>query len=107
MMLVIEVLKYFQVRRVVIHGYFELVSKQMQSEYQARHHRMRSYRNVSQDLIECFEELNFNLIPSLQNCRVDYLATSTAVLEVPMYPNRKYEVGVRHRPSDPENVKSW
>ena len=55
----IQIIKDFQVRRVVIHGDFELVIKQMTGEYQARHHRMRSYRNVAQDLIGCFEECNF------------------------------------------------
>ena len=33
MVLSIHILKYFQAQRVMIHGYFELVIKQMTSEY--------------------------------------------------------------------------
>ena len=68
---------------------------------------MRSYINVALDLIECFEERNFNLIPRLQNSITDLLATSIVVFKIPMHPNRKYEVEVRNRPYVPDNVKSW
>ena len=47
MVLAIQILKDFQVRRVVIHGGSELVTKQMIGEYQARHPRLRSYINDS------------------------------------------------------------
>ena len=63
MILEILVLKELQVKRVVLYGHIELIIKQMTREYQARHPRMRSYQNASQDLIECFEECSFNLIP--------------------------------------------
>ena len=106
-MLAIQILKEFQVRRVVIHGDSKLVIKQMQGEYQARHPKMRSYKNFNQDLIECFKECNFNLIPILKNCIDDSLATSTVVFEVPIHPSGKYEVKVRRKPSSPDNVKSW
>ena len=89
-MLEIQIIKDFQVRRVVIHGYFELVIKQMMGEYRARHPRMRTYGNASQDLMECFEECRFNLIPILQNFLVDSLATSIVVLKNPLHPNNKY-----------------
>ena len=104
-MLAIHILKYFQVSRVVIHGESELVIKQMQGEYQARHPRMRSYINVAQDLIEFFEECNFNLIPIFQNCIVDSLATFAMVFKVPMHSSGKYEVEVKNKTSVPENVK--
>ena len=106
-MLAIQFLKYFQVRRVVINRDSELVIKQMQGEYQARHPRMRSYINVSLDLIECYKELNFNLIPRLQNHVAKSLDTFAAGFKVPMHPSGKYEVEVRNKPSDPDNVKSW
>ena len=43
MMLAIQVLEEIQVKRVVLHGDFELVIKKMTGEYQARHPRMRFY----------------------------------------------------------------
>ena len=63
--------------------------------------------NVSRDLIECFEECNFNMIPRLQNCTVDSLAISVVVFKVPMHPSGKYEVKVRNKPSISDNVKNW
>ena len=68
---------------------------------------MRSYRNVALDLIECFEECNFNLIPRLQNCITGSLATYTTVFKVTIHPSGKYEVEVRHRPFVLDNVKNW
>ena len=47
MVLSIQILKYFQVRRVVIHGDSEIVIKQMTGEYQVKHHMMRSYINAA------------------------------------------------------------
>ena len=105
-MLAIQIIKEFQVRRIVVHGYSELVIKQMTGEYQAIDPRMRIYRNVSQDLIEFFEERNFNLNSKLKNYIADSLATSTVVFKVPMHPSGKCKVKVRHRPSIPYNVKS-
>ena len=84
-----------------------MVIKKMQGEYQARHPRMRSYRNVAIDLIECFEECKFNLIPRLQNGIDDSLATSVVVYKISMYPNSKYEIEVKHRPYVQDNIKNW
>ena len=107
MMLEIQIIKDFQVRRVVIHGDSELVIKQMTGEYQAKHPRMRSYRNASQDMMECFEECRFNLIPILQNFLDDSLASSSVVFKNPLHPNIKYEIEARHRPSVLDNVNNW
>ena len=91
----------------MIHGYSELVIKKLTGEYQARHPRMRSYINVALDLIECFEECKFNLIPRLQNGIADSLATCVVVFKIPMYPNSKYEIEVKHRPFVLDNVNNW
>lgn len=46
LMLAIQILKSFQVKKVLIHGDSKLVIKQLQGEYKAQHPRMRSYRNA-------------------------------------------------------------
>ena len=102
-MLAIQILKYFQFRRVVIHGDSQLVIKKMQGEYLSRHPRMRSYINAALYLIEC----EFNLIPILQNGIADYLATFVVVFKVPMYPNSKYEIVVKHIPCITDSVKHY
>ena len=103
----IQILKSFQVKKALIHRDSDLVIKQLQGEYQAQHPRMRSYINAILDLVEGFDECEFSLIPRLQNGIVESLATSTAVFKIPIHPNRKYEIEVKHRPSVLDNVKSW
>ena len=79
----------------------------MIGEYQARHPRMRIYRIATQDVVECFEECNFNQIPRLQNYLVDSMATSAATFKVAMHLGGRYEIEVKHRLSIPDNVKIW
>ena len=55
LMLAIQIPKGFEEKKVLIRRDLELVIKQLQGEYQARHPRMRSYRNVIQDLVEGFD----------------------------------------------------
>ena len=105
--LAILALKELEVKRLVLHGDSKLVIKKMTGEYRDRHPRMRSYQNASRDLIECFKECSLNLIPIVQNCVVDSLATSTTTFWVPMHPVGKYEIELRHRPYVPDNVKNW
>ena len=105
MILVILFLKELQVKRVVLHGGSELIIKQMTGEHQARHPRMRSYQNVAKDIIEFFEECNFSLIPRVQNCVANSLATSMAAFKFLMNPVGKYEIEVRHRTSVLDNLK--
>ena len=88
-----------------MHGYYELVIKQMMGEYHTRHPRMRSYQNVAHDLTGGFEECNFNLIPRLQNYVANYMATSASSLKVPIQPSGRYEIELRNRPYVPNNVK--
>ena len=68
---------------------------------------MRSYKNAAEDLIECFGECNFNLIPRLQNCIANSMASSVVVFKVPIHPGGKYKVEVRIITSILDNVKSW
>ena len=51
MILEILSLRKLQVRRVVLHGYSELVIKKITGEYHARNPYMRRYQNIAQDLI--------------------------------------------------------
>ena len=107
LMLEIQILRGFQVKKVLIRGDSELVIKQLQGEYQARHPRMRSYRNAIRDLVEDFALCEFSFIPRLQNGIVDSLATSIATFKIPIHSSKTYEVEVRHRPSIRDNVKRW
>jgi hypothetical protein len=35
------------------------------------------------------------------------LATSCFVFKIPIFPNRKYEIEVKHMPMVPDNIKYW
>ena len=107
MLLEILALKKLKVMRVVLCGDYEMVIRKMTSEYQAKHPQMRSYRNATQDLIEGFKECSIKLIPRVQKCVVDSLATSTSTFNVPTHPIGKYEIEVRNKFFFPDSVNTW
>ena len=68
---------------------------------------MRAYKNTVLDVLENFIEYNLSMIPRGHNLIVDALATSTYVFKIHIFPNKKYEIEVKHRPAVPENIKYW
>ena len=68
---------------------------------------MRSHRNAVLDLFENFTEYTLSLIPREKNMIVDALATSASVFKIPINPNKKYEVQVKHKPTILDNVRHW
>ena len=68
---------------------------------------MRSYRNLVLELLEEFVEYTISLIMREQNSIVDSLASLASLFKIPIYPNKWYEIQVKHRPSIPDNVKNW
>ena len=47
------------------------------------------------------------MIPKVQNCVDDSLATFATYFKVPIHPVGRYEIEVRHKSSIPDNVKIW
>jgi hypothetical protein len=45
------------------------------------------------------------VIPKGKNKIADALATSSFFFKIPIYPNKKYEIEVKHRPIVPDNIK--
>lgn len=107
LLLGLNLLKDKKVKRIAVQRDSELVINQVKGTYQAKHPRMRAYRNVVLDMIENFSEYNFSLIPREHNAIADSLASSTSVFKIPIGPNKKYEIEVKHRPFVPDNVKHW
>ena len=68
---------------------------------------MRSYKNMVLELLEEFDEHTIWLIPREWNNIVDSLANSASLLKIGIYPNKRYEIQVKHRPSILDNVKNW
>ena len=79
----------------------------MKGIYQDKHPQMRAYINFVLELLEEFGEFNISLIPREHNCIADSLANSSSIFKIPIYPKKKYEIQVKHKPSIPNNVKHW
>jgi len=68
---------------------------------------LRAYRNIVLDLLQEFLEHNLSVIPRGGNEIADALATSAYVFKISIFPNKKYEIEVKHRPTIPDNNKYW
>ena len=105
MILGLNALKNLKANRISIYGDSQLVINQVKGVYQTKHPRMRSYRNLVLELLENFTEFTFFFIPRDQNTIVDALDTSASVFKILIYPNKNYEIQVKHRPAIPDNIK--
>ena len=59
------------------------------------------------DLLEGFIEYQLSVIPRNQNHNDDTHVVATTVFEIPIYPNRRYQIEVKYMPLVPNNVKYW
>jgi hypothetical protein len=69
---------------------------------------MKQYRNEVWDYLDnFFLAFNITFVHINLNQQVDSLALATSNFKTPMFPNLKFEVEVRHRPSIQDNIKHW
>jgi ribonuclease HI len=94
-------------KRIVLHGDYEFIINQINDIYQANHLRLKAYRNIVLDLLKQFPEYNILVIPRRQNHMVDALATSASVFKIPIFPNKRYDIEVKHKPTILDNIKYW
>jgi ribonuclease HI len=96
------------IEEISVFGDAELIVQQIRNIYQAKHPRLRSYRNEVWDLVDSFfSAFNISFIPREENVMADSLAISTSNFRVPLPPKLRYDVEVRYRPSVPDNIKYW
>jgi ribonuclease HI len=103
----LQVLKELGAQRIAVHRDSELIINQVKGVYQTKHPRLRAYKNLALDLLEGFSEYDLAAIPREQNQIADALATSASVFKIPILPNKRYEIEVKHRPTVPDNIKHW
>ena len=96
-----------KIKNVCIYGDSELIIHKVKGVYQAKHPRMRSYRNLVLDLLKKFEGYQLTAIPRGQNVIANALVVASSLFKIPIHPNRKYEIEVKHRPAVPNNIKYW
>jgi ribonuclease HI len=100
--------KDMNIEDLVVFGDAELIGHQVKKLYQAKHPRLRAYRNEVWDLVDSFFlAFNISFVPREENTMADSLVVSTSKFRVPLPPKLKYDVDVKYRPSIPNNVKHW
>jgi ribonuclease HI len=68
------------IREMAVFGDAELIIQQVRNVYQAKHPRLRSYRNEVWDLIDnFFSAFNISYIPREDNALTDSLAVSASL----------------------------
>jgi ribonuclease HI len=88
--------------------YVELIVHQVKNMYQAKHPRLRAFRNKVWDLVDgLFLDFNISFVPTEENIMADSLVVSASKFRVPFPPKLEYDVEVRYKPSILENVKHW
>jgi hypothetical protein len=90
-----------------VREYSELIVNQVKGVYQTKHPRLRAYINLDLDLLEGFSEYELAAIPREQNHITDALATSASVFKIPILPNKRYEIEVKHKLTVSDNIKHW
>jgi hypothetical protein len=104
----LRVAKYIGIEAISMFGDVKLILNQIINIYQAKHPRLRDYRNKVWDLVESFFlSFNISFIPREENVITDSLVVSASNFIVPLPPEIKYDVEVKYRPSIPNNVKNW
>ena len=88
-------LKDLKEKKIYVYGDLEIVINQVKGVYQAKHPRMRAYRNLVPDLLEHFKEYHSSIIPREKNDIVDVSATFASVFKIPLYPKRNMNLSSR------------
>jgi ribonuclease HI len=104
----LRVAKEMGIEEVAVFGDDELIIQQVINAYQAKHPRLKGYRNEVWDLIDnFFSDFNISFIPREENTLSDSSAVSASLFRIPLPPKIKYEVEIRYRPSFLDNIKHW
>ena len=103
----LQILKKLKAKRISVYGDSELIIKQVKGEYQAKHPRLRAYRNAVLDILKTFPEYTLTAVPRMQNLIANSLATTTSNLKILMNSSNKFEIYVKHRPAVPDNLRYW
>jgi ribonuclease HI len=91
-----------------VFGDSELIIHQIKNTYQTKQQRLKQYRNEVWDYVDnLFSAFNITFVHRNLNQHADSLALAASNFKTPMFPNLKFEVEVRNRPSILDNIKHW
>jgi hypothetical protein len=75
--------------------------------FQAKHVRLKAYRDEVLEEIKNFADFKITFVPRAMNELDDSLVVSACAFIPPMPHKLSYEIQVKYRPSLPDNVKFW
>jgi ribonuclease HI len=103
----LNVAKDMNIQGLKVYGDVDLIIQQIKNTFQAKHVRLKAYRDEVWNLIDSFLAFNISYIPRAMNQLVDSLVVSASTFNPPLPPKLNYEIQVKYRPSLPDNVKFW
>jgi ribonuclease HI len=95
------------IRKLQAFGDADLIIQQVNKSFQAKHVRLKAYRDEVLEAIKSFADFKITFVPRALNEVADSLAVSACAFIPPLPHKLSYEIQVRHRPSLPDNVKFW
>jgi len=95
------------IKKLKVFGDADLIIQQVKKTFQAKHPRLRAYRDEVWRIKEFFEFFCISYIPRAQNQLADSLAVSASLFIPPSPPKLVYEIQMKYRPSLPDNVHHW
>ena len=104
LILSLNILKKLGAPKVAVQGDSELVIKQVNGEYTAKHPRLREYRNDAVDILKTFVEYKLVFVPRNQNVIANGLACLAS--SYPKTPsNQQIIIQTRFKPAVLDNEK--
>jgi hypothetical protein len=104
----LEAARRMKIKNLEVFDDIELIIKQVNRQYQAKHHRLRSYKNFIWDLIEnFFSSVKVHFIPRNENQHANALAKGASTFTPPTAFKLKYHIQMRHQPSIMNNIQHW
>jgi ribonuclease HI len=107
LLLGLNVAKEMKIQRLQVFGDANLIIQQVNKSFQAKHVRLKAYRDEVLTTIHTFTDFKISYIPRAMNELVDSLVVSAYTFIPPLLPKLNYEIQVKYRPSLPDNVKFW
>ena len=96
-----------KIKRLQAYGDADLIIQRVNKSFQAKHVRLKAYKDEVLNLIVVFTKFNISYIPRAMNQLVDSLVVSASTFIPRLPPKLNYEIQVKYRPSFADNVKFW
>ena len=96
-----------EIKNLKVFGDADMIIQQINETFQAKHPRLKAYRDELWRIRDSFDYFCIPYIPRGQNQLADSLAVSASLFIPPMPPRLVYEVQMKYIPSFPDNVQHW